>query len=522
MATTERPQIDNGKGLLVSSGIVSSMTLVSRVLGLIRDMLIAYLFGAGPAAEAFVVAFRIPNLFRRLFAEGAFSQAFVPVLSEYKTLKSHAEVRGLVDRVAGNLGVILLVVTVLAVAGSPVVAAIFAPGFIFKEQWDEFRLTHEMLRITFPYLMLISLTALSGAILNSYQRFAVPAFTPVFLNLSLILCALYLRPYLQEPIFALAWAVLIAGVLQLSFQLPFLARIQLLPRPKVDRHHDGVKKILALMLPALFAVSVGQISLLLDTMLASFLETGSIPWLYYSDRLLELPLALFGIAIATVILPNLSASHVTKSSDEFARTLDWAIRMVCLVGIPATAALIYLAEPMIITIFYGGDFAERDVWMASISLKAYATGLLGWMLVKVLAPGYFARQDTKTPMKIAVVALVANMVFNLILVYPLAHTGLALATSISAFINAGLLFAGLYRLKVYQRSRGWLLFGLRILLANLVMLGLLAWLNESVEAWLAWDFWIRMGYLLMMCAAGAGTYLLVLLLTGFRIQDIRR
>ena len=358
MATTERPQIDNGKGLLVSSGIVSSMTLVSRVLGLIRDMLIAYLFGAGPAAEAFVVAFRIPNLFRRLFAEGAFSQAFVPVLSEYKTLKSHAEVRGLVDRVAGNLGVILLVVTVLAVAGSPVVAAIFAPGFIFKEQWDEFRLTHEMLRITFPYLMLISLTALSGAILNSYQRFAVPAFTPVFLNLSLILCALYLRPYLQEPIFALAWAVLIAGVLQLSFQLPFLARIQLLPRPKVDRHHDGVKKILALMLPALFAVSVGQISLLLDTMLASFLETGSIPWLYYSDRLLELPLALFGIAIATVILPNLSASHVTKSSDEFARTLDWAIRMVCLVGIPATAALIYLAEPMIITIFYGGDFAE--------------------------------------------------------------------------------------------------------------------------------------------------------------------
>ncbi len=506
----------------MSSGIVSSMTLVSRVFGLVRDMVIAYLFGAGPAAEAFVVAFRIPNLFRRLFAEGAFSTAFVPVLSEYKTLKSHAEVRGLVDRVTGNLGLILLLVTVVGVVAAPVVAFVFAPGFIYKGQWEEFRLTQEMLRITFPYLMLVSLTALSGAILNSYGRFAVPAFTPVLLNLSLILCALYLRPYMQEPIFALAWAVLIAGVLQLSFQLPFLARIELLPRPKVDRHHDGVKQIIALMLPALFAVSVGQINILFDTVLASFLKTGSIAWLYYSDRLLELPLALFGIAIATVILPNLSASHTTKSSDEFAATLDWAMRMVFLVGIPATVALIYLAEPLIITIFYGGDFGERDVSMAELSLMAYAIGLSGHMLVKVLAPGYFARQDTKTPMKIAVVALLANMGFNLLLIFPLAHAGLALATSISAFINAGLLFAGLYRRKVYHPSRGWLLFGLRILLASLVMLGLLVWLNESMQTWLDWDFWIRMGYLLMMCCAGAVTYLVVLLLTGFRIQQIRR
>jgi len=521
MAATQQPQSKKGKQLLKSSGIVSSMTLLSRVFGLIRDMIIAYFFGAGPAAAAFVVAFRIPNLFRRLFAEGAFSQAFVPVLAEYKTLRSHAEVRGLVDRVAGNLGLILLVVTLIGVAGAPVVAAIFAPGFIYNGQMEEFRQTQEMLRITFPYLMLISLTALCGSILNSYERFAVPAITPVLLNLSLILCAIFLRPHLTEPIFALAWAVLIAGVLQLSFQLPFLARIQLLPRPKVDSHHDGVKKILALMLPALFAVSVGQINLLLDTVLASFLETGSIPWLYYSDRLLELPLALFGIAIATVILPSLSASHAGKSADEFARTLDWAIRMVCLVGIPATAALIYLAEPLIITIFYRGDFTERDVLMANLSLKAYAFGLLGHMLVKVLAPGYFARQDTKTPMKVGVVALVSNMVLNLLLVYPLAHAGLALATSISAFINAALLFAGLYRLKVYHLTTGWLIFGLRILLANLVMLGLLVLLNENIEVWLAWGFWIRMGYLLMMCGLGAGIYLVVLLLSGFRIQQIR-
>lgn len=522
MAATKQLKVNEGKGLLRSSAIVFTMTLLSRVFGLIRDMVIAYFFGAGPAAAAFVVAFRIPNLFRRLFAEGAFANAFVPVLSEYKNLRSHAEVRDLVDRVTGNLGLILLLVTLLAVIGSPVVAAIFAPGFIFKGQMEAFRLTQDMLRITFPYLMLISLTALCGSILNSYERFAVPAVTPVLLNLSLILCALYLRPYMQEPIFSLAWAVLIAGVLQLSFQLPFLARIGLLPRPKVDRHHEGVKKILALMLPALFAVSVGQINLLFDTVLASFLETGSIPWLYYSDRLLELPLALFGIAIATVILPNLSSSHANKSTDEFARTLDWAIRMVCLVGIPATAALIYLAKPLIITIFYRGDFTERDVTMAHLSLMAYAIGLLGHMLVKVLAPGYFARQDTKTPMKIGVVALVSNMVLNLLLVFPLAHAGLALATSISAFINAGLLLAGLYRLKVYRVTQGWLIFGLRILLANLVMLGVLAGLNETTEAWLAWDFWIRMGYLLMMCSAGAGIYLLVLLISGFRLQQIRR
>ena len=522
MATTDQLQVDQGKGLLKSTSIVSSMTLMSRVFGLIRDMVIAYFFGAGPAAAAFFVAFKIPNLLRRLFAEGAFANAFVPVLSEYKTLRSHGEVRELVDRVAGNLGLILLVVTLLGVVGASVVAALFAPGFIYRGQMEEFRMTQEMLRITFPYLMLVSLTALCGAILNSYERFAVPAFTPVLLNLSLILCALYLRPQMQEPVYSLAWAVLIAGVLQLSFQLPFLNRIHLMPRPKVDRHHEGVKKILALMLPALFAVSVGQINMLLDTVLASFLEIGSIPWLYYSDRLLELPLALFGIAIATVILPSLSASHTGKSPEEFSRTLDWAIRMVCLVGIPATAALIYLAEPLIITIFYRGDFTERDVLMANLSLKAYALGLLGHMLVKVLAPGYFARQDTTTPVKVGVVALVTNMVFNLLLIYPLAHVGLALATSISAFVNAGLLFAGLYRLKVYHFTRGWLIFGLRILLANLVMLALLVSMNETIEIWLAWDFWIRMGYLLMMCSAGAGMYLVVLLGSGFRLQQIRR
>lgn len=507
--------------LIKSGSVVSAMTMVSRVFGLIRDMVIANYFGAGSGADAFFVAFRIPNLFRRLFGEGAFSQAFIPVLSEYKSQQPHASVKTLADSVSGTLGVILLSLTLVGVIAAPIFIYLFAFGFAYNGEDEKLALATEMLRITFPYLMLISLTAFSGAILNTYGKFAVPAFTPVLLNLSLILAAIYMRPYLDEPVTALAWGVLIAGVLQLTYQLPHLARIKMLPLPRFNWHHEGVQRILMLMLPAMFGVSVGQINLLLDTVLASFLQDGSISWLYYSDRLLELPLALFGITIATVILPNLSTRFAEKSPDEFSRTLDWAVKMVCLVGIPASVALIYLAEPLITALFFRGELTERDVTMSAFSLQAYAAGLLGHMLVKVLAPGYFARQDTQTPVRYGIVAMVSNMVLNLILIWYLAHAGLALATSLSAFLNAGLLFVGLRRSGVYRVSSGWFWLLVRIAIASAVMIGLVAWLNPDMSTWYDWDFWYRMMILLLLCGAGLSSYTVALFAAGFRLKHMQ-
>lgn len=507
--------------LVKSGSVVSAMTMISRVFGLIRDMVIANYFGAGSGADAFFVAFRIPNFFRRLFGEGAFSQAFIPVLSEYKAHQQFADVKALVDRVGGTLGIILFALTVIGVVAAPIIIYLFAFGFAYNDEHEKLALASEMLRITFPYLMLISLTAFSGAVLNTYGKFAVPAFTPVLLNLSLIVCAIYLRPYLSEPVTALAWGVLIAGVAQLTYQLPYLAQINMLPLPRIDWQHEGVRRIFALMLPAMFGVSVGQINLLLDTLLASFLQDGSISWLYYSDRLLEFPLALFGITIATVILPNLSARFAEKTPDEFSRTLDWAVKMVCLFGIPASVALIYLAEPLITALFFHGELTERDVVMSAYSLQAYAFGLLGHMLVKVLAPGYFARQDTQTPVRFGIIAMVSNMVLNLILIWHMAHAGLALATSLSAFLNAGLLFFGLKRSGVYRISKGWLWLLVRIILASAVMIGLIAWLNPDTSTWYDWKFWYRMMVLLLLCGAGVAGYVLALFVTGFRLKHMQ-
>ena len=457
-------------GLLRSSALVGSMTLLSRVLGLLRDVVIAAFVGASANADAFFVAFKIPNFLRRLFAEGAFSQAFVPVLADYKEQGSAAAVKALVDRVAGVLGGTLLLITSLAILAAPLVTALFAPGFI--SQPDKFELTAEMIRITFPYLLLISMTGFCGAILNSYGRFAVPAFTPVFLNLSLIFAAGVAAPWFDEPVFALAWGVFFAGIIQLLFQLPSLYRLDLVPRPRWDVRHEGVRRILKLMVPALFGVSVSQINLLLDTVLASFLPTGSVSWLYYSDRLSELPLGVFGIAIATVILPNLSAHRAAAREGKFSMTLDWAMRSVLLIGVPAAVALILLAEPILTTLFQYGALTPGDVGMAALSLRAYGLGLVAFMLVKVLAPGYYARQDTATPVKIGIIAMVANMVLNLLLVVPLMISwnvgplGLALATSIAAYLNAGLLLRGLLRAGVYRLQPGWGHYAMRLLLAT--------------------------------------------------------
>lgn len=506
--------------LLRSSAIVGIMTMLSRVLGLVRDVVVANYFGASGSADAFFVAFKIPNFLRRLFAEGAFAQAFVPVLSEYRTQRDYHAVKALVDRVAGTLGATLVTITALAVLGAPVLTALFAPGF-YMAGGEKFELAASMLRITFPYLLLISLTAFAGAILNSYERFAVPAFTPVLLNLSLISSAIFLSPLFDPPILALAWGVMIAGVIQLMFQLPFLSRLRLLPCPVIDRTDEGVRRILKLMLPALFGVSVTQINLLLDTVLASFLQTGSVSWLYYSDRLAELPLGVFGIAIATVILPSLSRKHAEKSSEHFSQTLDWAMRMILLIGLPAAVALFVLAGPMIVTLFHYGALNDRDVMMASMSLQAYACGVLAFMLIKVLATGYFSRQDIKTPVKIGIQAAVANMVFNLILIGPLLHVGLAAATSMSAFLNAGLLLYGLRKTGVFQWQPGWKVILFRMALANGAMGAALVWLVGDLQQWLDWGVTERVLNMGMLVVSGVAVYVIVLVIMGMRPSHLK-
>ncbi|MFO7530539.1 MAG: murein biosynthesis integral membrane protein MurJ [Marinobacter sp.] len=507
-------------GLLRSSGVVGVMTMLSRVLGLVRDMVIARYFGAGAGADAFFVAFKIPNFLRRLFAEGAFSQAFVPVLSSYRENQDISEVQRLVNAVAGSLGLVLLGVTLVAMLGSPVLTAVFAPGFYGDDV--KFALTSDMLRITFPYLLLISLTAFAGGILNSYDRFAVPAFTPVLLNLAMIGAAIWLSPVMSEPVMALAWGVFIAGALQLFFQLPFLMQLGLMPRPKVDYRHEGVSRILKLMAPALFGVSVSQINLLLDTVLASFLQTGSVSWLYYSDRLSELPLGVFGIAIATVILPSLSRKHAAASADQFAATLDWAVRAVLLIGLPAALALVLLAEPLIATLFHYGEVTDRDVTMSAQSLRAYSAGLLAFMLIKVLAPGFFAREDTATPVKIGVIAMVANMAFNLALIVPLAHAGLALATSLSAWLNGFLLWRGLRKEGAWQSQPGWPVFLARLLFANAALAAVILWLKAPVADWLVAGGLVRARDMAILVGSGVGVYFVALAVAGVRVRHFRQ
>lgn len=511
--------------MLRSSLVVGMMTMFSRVLGLTRDVVLARFIGAEAGADAFFVAFKIPNFLRRLFAEGAFAQAFVPVLSEYRARGSIAAVKHLIDHVAGCLGVTLIFVTLLAVLGAPLLTMLFAPGFVGDVY--KFTLASEMIRITFPYLLLISLTGLAGAILNSYDRFAVPAFTPVLLNVSLITAAVVVSPYFDEPVYALAWGVLAAGVVQLLFQLPFLMRIGLMPQPKVDWHDSDVKRILALMAPAIFGVSVSQINLLLDTVLASLLPTGSVSWLYYSDRLAELPLGVFGIAIATVILPGLSRQHASSSPEKFSATLDWALRMILLIAIPAAVALVILAEPILMTLFQYGKTTANDVAMSSLSLRAYALGLVAFMLIKVLAPGYFARQDMKTPVKIGVIAMGSNMVLNLVFVVPLhsywqiGHVGLALATSASAFINAGLLLRGLRREGVYTAKPGWVRFLLSLMAANVMMAGSLLWVLPMLGDISLLGWWERCVSVMMLCGVGLLVYVVMLVLAGIRPRDFR-
>ena len=511
--------------LFKSTAVVAAMTFLSRILGLTRDIVFANFFGVSSGTDAFFVAFKIPNFMRRLFAEGAFSQAFVPVFSEYKETRSFDDLKDLINHVAGSLGGFLLILSIIGSLSAPLLVYVFAPGFADETR---FQLTADMLAITFPYIFFIALTAFAGGILNSYGKFAAPAFTPVLLNLSLISAALWGADYFAQPVMALAWGVALAGFLQLLFQTPFLAKLKLLPRPRFRRAHEGVKKIQKLMLPAIIGSSVAQINLLLDTIIASFLITGSVTWLYYSDRLVEFPLGVFGIALATVILPSLSKQHANKSAEDFNQTLDWALKLVTLIALPAALGLLLLAGPLLASLFGYGEFSAHDTHMSSLSLMAYALGLPAFIYIKVLAPGFYARQDTKTPMRIGVQAMISNMFLNLLFVIPMVmmqfegpHTGLALATSASAYINAFMLYRGLQKQGIYKHLDGWGRLLLQALLANALMAAFLIYLSPSINSWLAWPLLDRILYLLGFVATAASIYCASLFISGFRPRHLQ-
>ncbi len=504
--------------LLTSTAVTGGMTLISRVSGLVRDVAFASLIGAGSgiAADAFYVAFRIPNFLRRIFGEGAFSQAFVPVLSQYRTREDGDATRAFLDHMTGWLMLALLVVTVVGVLAAPALVAVLAPGFIGAP--EKFALTVDMLRIMFPYIFFVSLVAMAAGVLNAWGRFAAAAFTPVLLNFCLIIAALWWARHTTPAVKALAWGVFVAGVVQLLFQVPFLAKLGLLPTPRLSWRpfHEGVMRVLRLMGPAIFGVSVAQVNLLINTLLASFLITGSVAWLYYADRLMEFPLGIFGIALATVILPSLSRRHANNSHEDFSHLIDWALRWVLLIGLPATVGLMVLAGPMLATLFHYGAFHGHDVLMSARALMAFSFGLLGFIFIKVLAPGFYAREDTKTPMKIGVIAMIVNIVLSLALVWPLKHVGLALAISLAAFVNAGLLYHHLRRANAYRPLPGWAGFAARIVGASAIMGILLFFGTGALENWLAMGVWQRIGYLSFWITAGIVVYVATILLLGIR------
>ena len=514
------------RGFLRSTTVVGSLTLLSRISGVVRDMVYSQAFGAGTLMDAFLVAFKIPNFLRRLTAEGAFSQAFVPVITEYKVRKEHAEVRRLIAGVSGVFGVLLFVITAIGVIAAPVLAFLFAPGF--RDDGEQFDLTVEMLRFTFPYLFFISMVALGSGVLNSYGRFGVPAFNQILLNVVMIIAAGVVAPYFPKPGLVLAIGVFVAGILQLLAQFPALHKLGLLPRPRWDRAHEGVRRIARLMLPGIFGSSVAQVSLLLDTLIASFLMVGSISWMYYADRLVEFPMGVFSIALATVILPGLSSHHAGESPEKFNTTLDWALRLTMIVATPAAVGLLMLSGPMMATLFGYGAFSTRDVLMSSYALMAYSLGLMGFSLVKVLAPGYFARQDTKTPVKVGMIALAINMAFNLGVVvpaylngFPVPHALLALSTGLSAIINATLLYRGLRRQGVYTPSTHWRRLLPQVGFASAAMAGFLWWISGDWTAWTGWTPTARALQLSLCVSGGLGVYFLSLWLTGARPRDLK-
>jgi len=492
------------------------MTLLSRTLGYVRDFFIARVFGAGLATDAFFVAFRIPNLLRRLFAEGAFSQAFVPILAEVRNRETAADTKALVDCVSTALFLALLAAAAAGMALAPLVVYVTAPGFAAEP--GKFELTVAMLRITFPYIVFISLVALAAGVLNTWSRFAVPAFTPVLLNVSFIVSAAFFADRFEPPIVVLAWAVFAGGLAQLALQLPFLWKIGMLPRWRLDFRHPGVSRVLKLMAPAVFGVSVSQVSLLINTIFASFLVTGSVSWLYYADRLMEFPAGVLGAALGTILLPTLSKHHAGGATAEYSRLLDWGLRVTVLLALPAAAALAVLAMPLIATLFHYGRFSAEDAWMTREALVAYSLGLIGMILVKILAPGFYARQNVVTPVQIGLVTLAATQAMNLAFIGPLKHAGLALAIGLGACLNAWLLYLMLRKQSIYTPQAGWLAFALKVGVSVIAMVAALHFAMGPAAAWLAATWQWKLGMLAGMVLLGVAVYGACLLTLGFRLH----
>lgn len=508
--------------LLKSLAAVSSITMLSRVLGFVRDTIIARAFGAGMATDAFFIAFKLPNLLRRIFAEGAFSQAFVPILAEYKSQQGEEATRTFVAYVTGLLTLALAIVTVLGVVFAPWVIWATAPGF--ADTPEKFQLTSDLLRVTFPYILLISLSSLAGAILNTWNRFSVPAFVPTLLNLAMIFFALFLTPYFHPPVMALGWAVLAGGLLQLLYQLPHLKKIGMLVLPRLNLRDTGVWRVMKQMLPAMLGVSVSQISLIINTIFASFLVAGSVSWMYYADRLMELPSGVLGVALGTILLPILSKTYASRDRHEYSRILDWGLRLCFLLVLPCTLALGLLAEPLTVSLFQYGKFDGEDAAMTQRALVAYSVGLLGIIVIKVLAPGFYAQQNIRTPVKIAIFTLIVTQVFNVLFVYVihLAHAGLALAISVGACLNASLLFWQLRKQDLFQPQPGWPMFLGKLIIAVVAMSAVLLGLMHVMPAWSDGEMlqrFLRLGALVL---AGVVTYFGTLLLLGFRVRHFAR
>lgn len=506
--------------LLKALGTIGSFTLASRILGITRDVLVARIFGAGMATDAFFIAIKLPNLLRRLFAEGAFSQAFVPILGEYKNRRGHEETKLLVDHVTTLLAIILFIVTLIGIIAAPILVYISAPGFIAMPA--KFDLTVQLLRITSPYIFFISLVAVASGILNTYNKFWVPAFTPILLNLCFIGAALWLAPYFDPPIMALAWAVFVAGFVQLAFQLPFLKKIGMLPTLRFNLKDAGVWRIIKQIGPAVFGVSISQISLIINTIFASFLVAGSVSWLYYADRLMEFPSGVLGAAIATILLPSLSKHHANGNPVEYSKLLDWGLRLTFMLTLPAALALGMIAVPLLATFFQHGAFTVLDVLMTRNALVGYSVGLIGILSVKVLAPAFYARQDIKTPVKIGVITLFATQAMNLLFIGWLQHAGLALAIGLGSCLNSAILFYLLRKRDIYQPEPGWGKFLAKLGVAMLV-LGLTLWFGMgSEQSWLTSGGWARIWRLTGLVVMGMTVYFAVLWMLGFRLKDFSR
>ncbi|MGM3160562.1 murein biosynthesis integral membrane protein MurJ [Dickeya undicola] len=506
--------------LLKSLAAVSSMTMLSRVLGFVRDALVARVFGAGMATDAFFVAFKLPNLLRRIFAEGAFSQAFVPILAEYKSQQGEEATRTFLAYVSGMLTLILALVTVAGMLAAPWVIMVTAPGFASTP--ERFELTSALLRITFPYILLISLTSMAGSVLNTWNRFSVPAFAPTLLNISMIGFSLLAARWFNPPVMALGWAVVVGGVLQLGYQLPHLKKIGMLVLPRIKFRDPSVSRVMKLMAPAILGVSVSQISLIINTIFASFLSQGAVSWMYYADRLMEFPSGVLGVALGTILLPSLSKSVASGDQQEYSRLLDWGLRLCFLLALPATVALGLLAKPLTVALFQYGKFSAFDALMTQRALVAYSIGLMGLILVKVLVPGFYARQDIKTPVKIGLATLVMTQLMNLIFIGPLQHAGLSLSIGLASCINAGLLFWQLRRQRIFEPQQGWTAFLSKLVVAVIVMSLVLVALCLWMPPWDQGNMTLRLLRLSAVVVAGASSYFAMLALLGFRPKDFSR